>query len=174
MSLIRQLQKAGVALSDEAITAKLAEYGYGDESVLDAAKVAALAAKLSGGKLAIAPTPAQTSPTSTRGRKLAKTANKNDQPIAPVQSVELQKAIDSGKEDLHTHFDALNQIGLQVASAKVEMSRAMPQIIAQKVDELLAANPIDTDAGARRVREAMMSESIQAMLTDMGLEFSYE
>lgn len=112
--------------------------------------------------------------TSTRGRKLAKASNKNQVPTAPPQSTEVQTAIDSGKLDLQTHFEALNQIGLQVASAKVEMSRAMPQLIAQKVDELLAANPIDTDAGARRVREAMMSDSVQSMLSEMGLEFSYE
>jgi hypothetical protein len=88
--------------------------------------------------------------TSTKGRKLAKAANKNQLPVAPVQSADVQSAVDAGKLDLQTHFDVLNQIGQQVAVAKVEMSRAMPQMIAQKVDEILAANPIDVDAGALR------------------------
>jgi len=106
-------------------------------------------------------------------KKLSKVKRTKSAPVVEVSS-SVGDAIGAGKLELQRHFETLQQIGEQVAIAKTEMARSMPDLIAQKEREILAANPIDTDAGARRVREVVMSDDVQAMLAEMGLELSYE
>jgi hypothetical protein len=108
--------------------------------------------------------------TNSRGGKVKRIKSA---PMVEASS-SVNDAVDAGKLELQRHFETLNQIGVQVAEAKIEMARSMPDLIAQREREILAANPIDIDAGARRVRESFMSEAVQSMLADMGLEVSFE
>jgi hypothetical protein len=109
--------------------------------------------------------------TNSRGGKVKRTKSA---PVVSAVNASIENAVDAGKLELQRHFETLNQIGVQVAEAKIEMARSMPDLIAQREREILAANPIDVGAGARRVRESFMSDTVQAMLIDMGLEVSFE